>query len=88
MTLDNHGSPHDRGGADSYYHRPRSPHWWPQGTYNGTKIDRVDMTPEEVTAYNEGFDENESRGDFKDWGHEDEAREAYDPEYEPDEDEA
>ena len=70
MTLATHGSPHDRGGADSYYRRPRSPHWWPQGTCKGTKIERKDMSADEIAAYNEGFDENEARGDFKDWGRE------------------
>ena len=86
MTLAKHGSPHDRGGADSYYRRPCSPHWWPEGTYNGTKIERKDMSAEEIADYKRGFEENEERGDFKDWGGEDEAREAYDPEYDPEED--
>ena len=71
MTLPKHGSPNDRGGADSYYRRPRSPHWWPEGTMNGEKIEAKDMTPEEIAEYNAGFDENEENGDFKDWGYED-----------------
>ena len=70
MPLPNHGSPNDRGGADSYYRRPRSPHWWPEGTCHGTMVGYKDMTPEQIDDYNEGFDDNEARGDFKDWGYE------------------
>lgn len=67
MSLAEHGSAHDRGGADSYYRRPRSPHMWPSGSYNGNKVEAKDMTPEQIDAYNEGFDENEANGDFKEW---------------------
>jgi len=70
MSLSKHGSPEDRGGADSYYRRPRSPHWWPEGTQKGKMVERKDMTPEEIADYNRGFDDNEARGDFKDWGYE------------------
>ena len=63
-----HGSAYDRGSADSYYRRPRSPHFWPEGSYNGKKVEAKDMTPEQIDAYNEGFDDNEDNGDFKDWG--------------------
>lgn len=62
-----HGSPFDRGSADSYYHRPRSPHKGGSGGAMGwTAI--VDLTPEEVEAYNAGYDWNEEMGDKKDWG--------------------
>lgn len=63
-----HGGAYDRGRADSYYRRPRSPHIWPAGSYKGEKIEAEAMTPEEIDAYNEGFDDNEAAGDFKDWG--------------------
>ena len=33
-----HGSPFDRGSADSYYHRPRDPHYWPAGTGHGEQV--------------------------------------------------
>jgi len=62
-----HGGPYDRGAADSYYRRPRLPHIWPEGTYNGEKIEAKDMTPEQIDAYNEGFEDNEESGNFKDW---------------------
>ena len=65
-----HGGPFDRGGADSYYRRPRSPHKWPEGTMNGKRVGYGALTPAEREAYNAGYDENEARGDFKDWGYE------------------
>ena len=61
-----HGSLWDRGSADSYYGRPRSPHWWPLGTGNGTKIE--DLTREEREEYYAGYDHNEQYGDKKNWG--------------------
>ena len=61
-----HGSPHDRGGADSYYGRSYSPHYWPNGTGHGIKV--VDLTEEQLKEYNDGWDENEDFGHFKDWG--------------------
>lgn len=63
-----HGSPFDRGAADSYYHRPRDPHYWPQGTYNGRRREISEMSAEEVQAYLSGYDYNEQYGDNKDWG--------------------
>ncbi len=57
------GSLYDRGSADSYYRRPKNPHWYPEGTYNGTEV--TDLTEEEVKEYMLGYDEN---NDFKDWG--------------------
>ena len=58
----NHGSPFDRGKADSYYHRCRSPH----KRIESKKI--TDLTYEEIKAYNAGYDENEQYGNKKDWG--------------------
>jgi hypothetical protein len=59
-----HGSPHDRGSADAYYGRPRDPHKWPEGTGFGAKVEAKDLTPEEIEAYNHGYD-NET--DRKEW---------------------
>jgi hypothetical protein len=61
-----HGYPFDRGSADSYYHRPRNPHYYPEGTYKGDKI--TNLTEAEINAYNAGYDYNEEYGDKKDWG--------------------
>ena len=60
-----HGSLYDRGSADSYYGRPRSPHWWPLGTGNGTKIE--ELTAEERAEYLAGYEYNELHGDKKEW---------------------
>lgn len=60
-----HGSLYDRGSADSYYGRARSPHWWPEGTSHGEKI--TDLTQDEVAEYQAGYNYNEQYGDKKDW---------------------
>ena len=63
-----HGSPFDRGSADSYYGRPRDPHYWPEGTNQGRRRDMVEMTAEQVQEYLAGYEENEQSGDKKNWG--------------------
>lgn len=68
MAIENrpkHGSPQDRGSADAYYGRPYDPHWWPDGTGFGTRIEREDMTPEQLKEYEYGFMNEDDR---KDWG--------------------
>ena len=44
-----HGSPWDRGSADSYYHRPRNPHYYPEGTCIGDRCES--LTSDQVKAY-------------------------------------
>jgi hypothetical protein len=63
-----HGSPFDRGGMDSWYHRPISPHYWPDGTRKGKEIVPPQMKPSEVDAYLAGYEYNELSGGKKDWG--------------------
>ena len=58
-----HGSPYDRGSADSYYGRKRLPHKWLTGTGNGKMT--ILTNPKEIEEYFLGYDENQ---DFKDWG--------------------
>jgi hypothetical protein len=58
-----HGGLYDRGSADSYYRRPKNPHWYPEGT--GIEPIITDLTEEEVKEYMLGYDENT---EFKDWG--------------------
>ena len=60
-----HGGLYDRGSADSYYGRPRNPHWYPNGTYKGDAVE--DLTPAEVAEYLAGYDYNEQFGDKKDY---------------------
>lgn len=62
-----HGSPYDRGSADSWYSRPKNPHWYPEGTYKGQRVEAQDMTPEQLEAYDAGYEENEQCGGKKDW---------------------
>jgi hypothetical protein len=66
FNRDHHGGLWDRGSADSYYGRSRSPHWWPEGTGNGTKV--TDLTDTERAEYMAGYDYNEASGDRKNWG--------------------
>ena len=65
-----HGSPYDRGAADSYYGRDIYPHWWPEGTYVGQVVGESNMTLAQVKEYYQGYYDNESEGNFKDWGDE------------------
>jgi len=62
---DRNGALYDRGSADSYYGRPRDPHWYPEGTYHGEKI--IDLTDKEIAEYNLGYDDCEASGDKKVW---------------------
>jgi len=61
-----HGGLFDRGSADSYYGRPRDPHWYPEGTGFGGRLS--DLTTLEIAEYMAGYDWNERIGDKKDWG--------------------
>jgi hypothetical protein len=63
-----HGSPYDRGSADSYYCRGIDPHWWPEGTYIGTRVEECDMSEAELEEYMKGYNGNEALNNFKDWG--------------------
>jgi len=62
-----HGSPFDRGSADSYYGRPQSPHKYPNGTGNAPRVEAQDMTLAEMRAYYKGYEYNEQFGDKKNW---------------------
>ena len=62
-----HGGAFDRGSADSYYGRPRVPHFYVEGTGTSDRIDQSNMTPAEVQAYLAGYQWNEQFGDKKSW---------------------
>jgi hypothetical protein len=62
-----HESPYDRGGADSYYRRGRSPHYYKRIDGKRVLVSRKDMTLKEVAEYDFGFQVNEESGDFKQW---------------------
>jgi hypothetical protein len=55
----------DRGRADAWYRRSFEPHWYPNGTYTGPRIDR--LTAEEIDEYNRGYLYQQESGDFKEW---------------------
>jgi len=59
-----HGGPMDRGSSDRYYGRPFDPHYWPEGTYIGKRVEKVDMTVDQITEYTYGYN-NET--DRKEW---------------------
>ena len=59
-----HGSPFDRGSADSWYSRGPRPHYM---TPTGNKVIEVMMTAEQIRAYHAGYAHNERFGGKKDW---------------------
>lgn len=68
MNIDKrHGGPYDRGAADSYYRRPRRPHYFKGGSYMSDEVPEKYMTAEEIAAYNLGFDDNEDTQHYKDY---------------------
>jgi hypothetical protein len=64
-NIADHGSPFDRGTADSYYHRPKDPHKGGVGGGTGPRVDQ--LSREEVFFYNMGYEWNEQFGDKKSW---------------------
>ena len=58
-----HGSPYDRGSADSWYRRPAQPHYM----VDGARIEKADMTAEQIAEYEAGFLDNEKTGGRKDY---------------------
>ena len=44
-----------------------APHWYPEGTYNGKRVEESEMTKEQIREYMIGFAENEADLNFKDW---------------------
>jgi len=69
MRLDRgHGSPYDRGSADSYYQRSFRPHYFVGDTHRSEEIQQSDMSLEECQEYIRGWQDNQASGNFKDWG--------------------
>lgn len=60
-----HGGPYDRGSADSYYRRGLDPHYYVGKTGLSKRIEKEDMTEDELDAYYAGYDDNEDAGNFK-----------------------
>ena len=64
---DRHGGPFDRGSADSWYSREEDPHYYEGGTGQSKRISVQDMTPEEISNYNAGYEWNEQFGGKKEY---------------------
>lgn len=62
-----HGGPYDRGGADYWYNRGYNPHYYVEGTYTSARIEKANMTAQELAAYRAGYCEAEAAGDQKDY---------------------
>lgn len=62
-----HGSAFDRGSADSYYGRPRRPHFYLGGTGTSPEVTQDVMSDEDIESYHAGYDWNEQYGDKKSW---------------------
>lgn len=63
-----HGGPFDRGRADYWYGRAYDPHYYKEGPYTSDRVEKADMTGEELAAYRAGYELAEQQGDQKDYG--------------------
>jgi hypothetical protein len=61
-----HGCLYDRGSADSYYGRPRDPHYGGVGGDSGSRVDQG-LNIDEIKEYYAGYEWNERYGDKKDY---------------------
>jgi len=59
---EDHGSPFDRGNADSWYGREPDPHWYPEGTYNGERV--TQLTDKERMEYLWGWSSGVFNGKY------------------------
>jgi hypothetical protein len=50
-----HGGAYDRGSADAWYGREVNPHYYLGDTYQSPKVEKADMTEEEIAAYMAGY---------------------------------
>ena len=62
-----HGSPFDRGSADSYYGRPMNPHYFAGDTHMSEEFSKKEMTEQQIEAYRAGYKWNELCGDKKEY---------------------
>ena len=62
-----HGGPFDRGAADSWYSRPRRPHFFTDATYQSMEIEERFMTKAQIAEYMAGYDWNEQFGGKKEY---------------------
>ena len=62
-----HGGPFDRGSADAYYRRNWDPHYYVGGTRTSDRVERADMTEQEMEDYRAGWDYQHDLGEYKEW---------------------
>ncbi|HRC95213.1 MAG TPA: hypothetical protein PK317_00290 [Coprothermobacter proteolyticus] len=63
-NFDRHGGPADRGSADKFYGRPKTPHYFVGATYASRMVEQSEMTAEEIKAYSDAYDTTDTK---KDW---------------------
>ena len=59
-----HGSPEDRGSADAYYQRRRSPHFFIGKSITGIYVPMSEMTQAQINSYNLGYDNEDDKKDY------------------------
>jgi hypothetical protein len=62
-----HGSPFDRGSADSWYSRPQLAHKMIHGPHGSRRVEAQDLTLQEMSDYYRGYEYNELHGGKKSW---------------------
>jgi len=68
MNIDTrHGGPYDRGNIDSYFCREFNPHYYTEGSYTSPIVEMADMTFEEIFEYIQGYNDNEEKGEHKNY---------------------
>ena len=62
-------SPYTRGELDSYNRHPKRPHYYIKigDGPEHRRVEEEDMTPEEIEAYNAGFEANEKARDWREY---------------------
>ena len=63
-NMTRHGGPWDRGSADAYYRRPFQPHYFKGDTYNSERVEKNNMSKEEIAAYTDGYGDQD---EIKEW---------------------
>lgn len=62
-----HGSPFDRGRADSWYGRKEHPHKWDFKKNETLGTVNINLTKTEIKDYYAGYEDNEKFGGKKEW---------------------
>ena len=62
-----HGGCYDRGSADSYYGRAKSPHYFVGATLKSERVCIDQMNQFQIQEYNHGYNDNEKQGNKKEW---------------------